>query len=153
MSVRSARGSKRCVMATNDNLNNFSKQENKSVTLWEIDVFPGGGESGLAGGGLGNEARDLGLGEHLKIVASRGFLLQGDLNESQVQLAARQLLADAVTESLGEIETRTGLPSCRLPLIARGIDGPEALRRLAGPLLDDPGTSHRPTADRARATR
>ena len=53
---------------------------------------------------------------------------------------------------LGEIETRTGLPSCRLPLIARGIDGPEALRRLAGPLLDDPRTSRRPTADGDRAT-
>lgn len=44
---------------------------------------------------------------------------------------------------LGEIEARTGLPSSRLPLIARGIDGPEALRRLAGPLLDDPQRSNR----------
>ncbi len=68
------------------------------MTLWEIDVFPAEGESDLAGAGLVNEARDLGLGEHIKIAASRGFLLQGNLEESQVQLAARQLLADTVTE-------------------------------------------------------
>ena len=42
---------------------------------------------------------------------------------------------------LGEIEARTGLPTNRLPLIATGIDGLDALRRLAAPLLDEPRRS------------
>jgi anion-transporting ArsA/GET3 family ATPase len=48
---------------------------------------------------------------------------------------------------LVEIETRTALPTTRLPLIASGIDGPSALRRLAAPLLGEAEGTHPPSID------
>jgi anion-transporting ArsA/GET3 family ATPase len=51
---------------------------------------------------------------------------------------------------VGEIASRTGLPSVPLPLIAGGVAGPEALRRLAEPLLVAPDRSGRPTGPTER---
>ena len=51
---------------------------------------------------------------------------------------------------LREIEARTGLPTSPLPLIARGIEGLDALRRLAVPLLEDPQRSHGHSDDASR---
>ena len=59
-------------------------------------------------------------------------------------LASRHALN---TRYLREIEVRTGLPTNRLPLIARGIDGLAALRRLAAPLLADPERSRGRSGD------
>jgi len=50
-------------------------------------------------------------------------------------LAARHRLN---ARYLGEIESRTGLPTLRLPLIPTGVQDPGALRRLADPLLARP---------------
>lgn len=70
------------------------------MTLWEIDVLPAAGQEDVAGNTLSAEARDLGLDAHLKIAASHGFLLQGELNREQVEHAAKTLLADSITESV-----------------------------------------------------
>lgn len=69
------------------------------MTLWEIDVLPSAGRQDLTGVNLANEARDLGLDAGAQIVASHGFLLQGDVSEGQVNQAATQLLADVITQS------------------------------------------------------
>lgn len=69
------------------------------MTLWEIDVHPADGKQDVVGTNLASEARDLGLDANLTIAAAHGFLLQGDLSEEQVQLAAERLLADSITES------------------------------------------------------
>ncbi|MCR9293025.1 MAG: phosphoribosylformylglycinamidine synthase subunit PurL [bacterium] len=70
------------------------------MTLWEVDVYPADGQVDSAGQALAAEARDLGLEANLSIASVRGFLLQGDLSEEQVELAAQQLLADPITESV-----------------------------------------------------
>ena len=70
------------------------------MTLWEVDVYPAEGQVDSAGQALAAEARDLGLEANLSIASVRGFLLQGDLSEEQVRLAAMQLLADPITESI-----------------------------------------------------
>lgn len=69
------------------------------MTLWEIDVHPADGKQDVVGTNLASEARDLGLDANLTIAAAHGFLLQGDLSEEQVRLAADRLLADSITES------------------------------------------------------
>ncbi len=61
-------------------------------------------------------------------------------------LAARQRLNARYVD---EIARRTGLPTLSLPVVAGGVTGPEALRRLAGPLLEAPagvGDDRRPAA-------
>lgn len=69
------------------------------MTLWQIDVQPASGQPDVAGAALASEARDLGLDADLHIAAAHGFLLQGDLSEQQIRLAAERLLADSITES------------------------------------------------------
>jgi anion-transporting ArsA/GET3 family ATPase len=49
-------------------------------------------------------------------------------------LRSRYELARHYREAIGEW---TGLPTCSLPLLAEGVSGPDALRRLAAALLDE----------------
>ena len=67
------------------------------MTLWEIDLHPAPGEPDLIGFSVAAEAADMGLGE-IGVRAARGFLLQGNLDERQVNTLARELLADLVVE-------------------------------------------------------
>ena len=68
------------------------------MTLWEIDVHPAAGENDVAAINLASAARDLGLSAQLAIAAAHGYLLQGQLSQLEVQRAAAELLADAITE-------------------------------------------------------
>ena len=70
------------------------------MTLWEVDVLPADGQVDTAGQALAAEARDLGLGSGLKIAAAHGFLLAGNLDESDVCRAATELLSDPITEQV-----------------------------------------------------
>ncbi|MCC6512198.1 MAG: phosphoribosylformylglycinamidine synthase subunit PurL [Pirellulaceae bacterium] len=70
------------------------------MTLWEVDVLPAAGQIDTVGQALAAEARDLGLGDHLKIAAAHGFLLAGGLSENDVRRAAAELLADPITEQV-----------------------------------------------------
>ncbi len=70
------------------------------MTLWEVDVLPALGQVDTAGQALAAEARDLGLGNELKIAAAHGFLLSGKLDQDHVYRAATQLLADPITEQV-----------------------------------------------------
>lgn len=75
------------------------------MTLWEIDIYPAAGQPDLAGQAVTSQAADLGLGSDLKIQAARGYLIQGQLDRTQVQRLARELLSDAVVERtvIGEV--------------------------------------------------
>jgi phosphoribosylformylglycinamidine synthase subunit PurSL len=73
-------------------------QENATVTLWEVDIYPAAGRPDLAGRRVAADAADLGLGDHLTIHAAYGYLLQGELTREQVELLARELLADPIVE-------------------------------------------------------
>lgn len=83
------------------------------MTLWEVDVLPADGQVDTAGQALAAEARDLGLGNQLKIAAAHGFLLAGNLDESDVCRAATELLSDPITEqvTVAEIGDRRLLAS------------------------------------------
>ncbi|WP_425617336.1 phosphoribosylformylglycinamidine synthase subunit PurL [Anatilimnocola sp. NA78] len=67
------------------------------MTLWEIDLHPAAGERDLLATAAISQAADLGLGS-FRAAAVRGFLLEGDLSQSQVEQLARELLADLVVE-------------------------------------------------------
>jgi phosphoribosylformylglycinamidine synthase len=73
-------------------------QENATVTLWEVDIYPAAGRPDLAGRRVAADAADLGLGDHLTIHAAYGYLLQGELTREQVELLARELLSDPIVE-------------------------------------------------------
>jgi phosphoribosylformylglycinamidine synthase len=65
--------------------------------LWEIDLHPAAGEPDLIGGPIAAEAADTGLGK-IAVHGARGFLIQGEVSEKQVNLLSRELLADLVVE-------------------------------------------------------
>jgi phosphoribosylformylglycinamidine synthase len=66
--------------------------------LWEVDIHPGAGQSDLAAQTVAQDAADLGLSDHLAVRAARGYLIEADLTEEQVEMLAEQLLADPVVE-------------------------------------------------------
>jgi phosphoribosylformylglycinamidine synthase II len=66
--------------------------------LWEVDIYPAPGEPDRASLAVRTAAAELGLGEHLDVVAAHGYLLQGALDESQLGRIARELLVDGVVE-------------------------------------------------------
>ncbi len=66
--------------------------------LWEIDIYPSASQPDLEGSRVAGEAADMGIADDLKIVACRGYLVQGPLGLSQAQRLADELLADRVVE-------------------------------------------------------
>lgn len=68
------------------------------MTLWEVDVRAKG-EIDRTGARVESDARDLGWRLPLRVRASHGFLIQGDLQESQLREIADRLLADPVVET------------------------------------------------------
>lgn len=68
------------------------------MTLWEVDVRAKG-EIDRTGARVESDARDLGWKLPLQVRASHGFLIQGDLQESQLREIADRLLADPVVET------------------------------------------------------
>ena len=72
------------------------------MTLWEVDIYPGEGQPDLAAQSIAADAADLGLCEQLDIAAAQGYLLQGELGESEVQRLADELFSDAIVDSLIE---------------------------------------------------
>src|SRR4051812_2062087 len=75
-----------------------SRKENAAVTLWEIDLHPAAGEPDLLAAAVLSEAADLALGS-FQVRAARGFLVQGEIDHSQIEQLARELLADLVVEN------------------------------------------------------
>ena len=67
------------------------------MTLWEIDLHPAAGERDLLAGAAVSQAADLGLGS-FTAAAARGFLLEADFSQAEVERLARELLADLVVE-------------------------------------------------------
>jgi phosphoribosylformylglycinamidine synthase subunit PurSL len=67
------------------------------VTLWEIDLHPTAGERDLLASAAVSQAADLGLGS-FTAAAARGFLLEADFSQAEVERLARELLADLVVE-------------------------------------------------------
>ena len=66
--------------------------------LWHLRIEPAPGRDDLDGHRLAREAGELRIPGPWAIHASRGFLIEGDLSEDDVQHAANVLLADPVVE-------------------------------------------------------
>ena len=66
--------------------------------LWEVDIHPAPGQPDLAADQIAAEAAELGLGRRLAVRAARGDLIQGTLEQGQVEQLARELRADPVVE-------------------------------------------------------
>lgn len=68
------------------------------MTLWEVDIYPAPGERDLIGGALSIQSADMGLGQ-LAVSAARGFLIEGSLDQAQVDRLSKELLADLAVET------------------------------------------------------
>ncbi|MDO5581577.1 MAG: phosphoribosylformylglycinamidine synthase subunit PurL [Planctomycetia bacterium] len=68
--------------------------------LWEVEISAAPGQPDVIGKETQADARDLGLSEDLQLKFSHGYLIEGDLDQDQIDLAARQLLADTVVEQI-----------------------------------------------------
>jgi len=66
--------------------------------LWEVDIYPRPDQPNLAALRVKAEAADLGVDSSLGVTAGWGYLLQGDLDRSQVLRVAHELLADPIVE-------------------------------------------------------
>ncbi|MCE9546501.1 MAG: phosphoribosylformylglycinamidine synthase subunit PurS, partial [Planctomycetia bacterium] len=65
--------------------------------LWEIDIAPRAGLPNRAAEAVAAAAADLGLRD-LKLSASPGYLVQGDISRAQIERIAAALLVDGVVE-------------------------------------------------------
>ncbi len=67
--------------------------------FWHLEIKPSPGYPDLHGPRLSLEAAESGIPGEWAIEASRGFLLEGELRDADVDRAARQVLVDPVVES------------------------------------------------------
>ena len=68
--------------------------------LWHIQIEPAPGHADRLGDRLALEAVESGLAGPWSIRASRGFLIEGEISEAELERAARDVLVDPVVESL-----------------------------------------------------
>jgi phosphoribosylformylglycinamidine synthase subunit PurSL len=66
--------------------------------LWEVDIHPAPGEVDRTAARIASEVADLGLDLVVSISTAHGYLLQGDLDETQVAELSRELLLDPLVE-------------------------------------------------------
>jgi phosphoribosylformylglycinamidine synthase subunit PurSL len=66
--------------------------------LWEIDIYPAPGQPDRLGLQVATNAAELGIATGLKASSASGYLIQGPLEQAQVDRLARELFADAVIE-------------------------------------------------------
>ncbi len=92
----------------------------QNAQLWQIDLRPAPGQPDRMAAEKLASAHDLQLSSSLRIQSSRGFLLQGNLDQSTINKIAVDLLAEPVVETyqIG----RPGDPQFRLTLSNNEID-------------------------------
>jgi len=66
--------------------------------LWEIDIYPAPGQPDRLAQQVAADARDLGFARDLNVTAASGYLIQGKLDEQQIQRLADELFVDRVVE-------------------------------------------------------
>jgi phosphoribosylformylglycinamidine synthase len=69
--------------------------------LWHLKIDPAPGHIDREGLRVAGEARDLGLPGPLRVLASRGFLVEGEVEAAELLKAAERVLVDPVVESFG----------------------------------------------------
>ena len=64
--------------------------------LWHIQIFPASGQKDYEARRVEREAQELHLQGPIQVSASRGFLLEGHLDRSELDRIASSLLVDSV---------------------------------------------------------
>ena len=108
--------------------------------LWHIEIEPVDGHSDHIGERLATEAEELGLHGPWTIRASRGFLVEGEVSEDELGLAAKAVLSDSVVENatIHPIPFRIDGASAVVHVLPKpGVTDPEA--ESARALLSDLG--------------
>ncbi|WP_435007292.1 phosphoribosylformylglycinamidine synthase subunit PurL [Tundrisphaera lichenicola] len=110
--------------------------------LWHLQIDPAPGQVDLAGRRVAADATELGLPGPWNVSASRGFLIEGAVDRSAVEQAARSVLVDPVVESFSirlasESGGSVGAGTLIHVLPKPGVTDPEAESALA--LLRDLG--------------
>ena len=111
--------------------------------LWEVDIYPLSGHPDRTALGVAAQAADVGILADLRLVAARGYLIQGELSRADVERAAHELLVDTVVERcvIGQpgdadlLESPSGLPRLLHVLPKPGVMDPVAQSTL-GALAD-----------------
>ncbi|MBN2580802.1 MAG: phosphoribosylformylglycinamidine synthase subunit PurL [Pirellulales bacterium] len=117
--------------------------------LWEVDIHPAPGQPDLAARQVAAAAAELGITNNLSIASARGFLLQGELDHSQVDRLAAELLADLVVERTvtapaGDprlLESKVEAASCRISEGKRQDAASTVIHVLPKPGVMDPVAS------------
>lgn len=68
------------------------------ATLWQIDISPVDGQPNRLAIEVLDNAKDLRIDDSLNLSAARGFLIQGDLSEEQIDELTTNLLVEPVVE-------------------------------------------------------
>ena len=76
--------------------------------LWEVEIRPAAGQVDREGERILAECSGLGLGSVSTVTAARSFLLQGDLDEADVDRLGRTLLVDGVAETFTVTRVHAG---------------------------------------------
>ncbi len=66
--------------------------------LWQIDIHPAEGQPDLDARRVAADAADLGIAHDLQLTAVRGYLIQSDATQPEIERLASQLLADPIVE-------------------------------------------------------
>jgi len=88
--------------------------------LWEVDIHPAEGYPDLVGRRLSADAADLGL-VGVEVRAANGYLIQGPLQQTDIQRIAQELLADSVVERW--VAAPVGDPQLLDPPAVAAIEG------------------------------
>ncbi|MEL7500193.1 MAG: phosphoribosylformylglycinamidine synthase subunit PurL [Planctomycetota bacterium] len=82
----------------------ISKTDDRPVThsttpvIWQIEIAPAGGQPDRLALEVTDSANDMQLDAKFRVAAARGFLVQGDLTESDIAELAKNLLVEPVVE-------------------------------------------------------
>ena len=68
--------------------------------LWEIDITPLPGHIDKDGRNVASDAQDMGIADALTVHSVRGYLIQGNIQRTEMEDLALTLLADGVVESV-----------------------------------------------------
>jgi phosphoribosylformylglycinamidine synthase subunit PurSL len=81
--------------------------------LWEVDIHPAEGQPDLTAHQVAAAAAELGIASDLAVTTARGYLIQGNLSETQIARLADELLADRVVERpiIAPVGRDTGIAS------------------------------------------
>ena len=66
--------------------------------LWQVDIYPAAGEVDRAAHELSAQAKELKLANQPVVVTGHGYLIEGELQSSEIEQIARELLVDTVVE-------------------------------------------------------